>query len=75
MDLPWKGMIPIFITTFLLVFVIFTMVEPSFSCSEATGECSLVSSPGDFILGIAISGVLFLIDMGLVYMILSDIML
>jgi hypothetical protein len=74
-----KGLISIFITTFFLVFILLFMVEPNLICEEVEGsafpECRVSSYSGDFILGVAIAGVLFLLDMGLVYIILSDILI
>ena len=74
--LPVKNLIPIFIVTFIMIFVIFVLVEPSMYCEE-TGDspfpsCNVVEGDGNFILGILIAGVLFLIDMALLYMTLGD---
>lgn len=73
-DLPLKETGVIFIVTFVLVFVVFTMVEPFFHCSGTggAGGCQLAGMMGTFILGLMISGALFLLDMTLLYMILSE---
>lgn len=73
--IPYKNVGLLFLVTFFLVFVIFTMVEPKFHCWDSAGNdipCRSFSIGGDFILGIMISGVLFLFDMLLVYMTLSE---
>lgn len=71
--LPIKNISIIFIATFLLVFVIFTMVEPSLHCPEGDIKaCRFLDISGTFILGIMISGVLFLFDMLMLYMTLSE---
>ncbi|UCD02882.1 MAG: hypothetical protein JSV63_03825 [Candidatus Aenigmatarchaeota archaeon] len=72
--LPIKNIVLIFIVTFLLVFILFTMVEPYFHCHEMIDgtQCRLLDITGEFIFGIAIAGVLFLFDMILLYMTLSD---
>lgn len=78
-ELPIKKLIPIFIVTFLLVFVVFFMVEPYFICEDNLDaiipECTISIINAEFITGIMIVGVLFLLDMALVYMILGDLML
>lgn len=78
-NLPLKSLVPVFITTFFLVFFLFTMVEPNLICTE-TGdsimpECRVKSFSGDFILGLLIVGILFLLDMSLVYLMLGDYLL
>jgi hypothetical protein len=72
-SLPVKKISLIFLVTFLLVFVIFTMVEPNFQCPEGNlQECRFLDISGNFVLGILISGVLFLFDMLMLYMTLSE---
>ncbi|MCD6496593.1 MAG: hypothetical protein J7K54_04950 [Candidatus Aenigmarchaeota archaeon] len=73
--IPYKNVGLVFFVTFILVFVLFTMVEPKFHCYDSYGNdipCRTFSIGGDFILGLLISGVLFLFDMLLVYMTLSE---
>ena len=71
--LPIKNISIIFIATFLLVFVIFTMIEPNLHCPEGDiKDCKFLDISGTFILGIMISGVLFLFDMLMLYMTLSE---
>jgi hypothetical protein len=69
-NLPLKNLAPIFIVSFFLIFVVLFMVEPAFYCDE-TGACTLADS-GSFIMGTLAAGVLFLLDMGLLYMTLMD---
>lgn len=71
-SLPLKSIIIIFIVTFLLVFILFTMVEPYFDCPSIGGGCRLTEVTGNFVIGLMISGVLFLFDMLLLYMTLSE---
>lgn len=75
--LPMRNIVIIFIMTFGLVFVMFTMVEPSLACTDGTGSlfttgCKSISITGNFFLGIMIAGVLFLLDMLFTYMTLSE---
>jgi len=74
-SLPVKNIALIFVATFLLVFVLFTMVEPELNCPD-TGRgvagCRFNAMTGDMILGILIAGVLFLFDMLILYMTLSE---
>ena len=75
--LPKRNIVIIFFVTFGLVFVLFTMVEPSLACTDGTGSlfttgCKSISIKGDFFLGIMIAGVLFLFDMIFTYMTLSE---
>ncbi|MBN1897111.1 MAG: hypothetical protein JW789_05345 [Candidatus Aenigmarchaeota archaeon] len=75
--LPTRNVVIIFSATFFLVYVLFTMVEPSLACTDGTGSlfttgCSTLTITGDFILGVMISGVIFLFDMIIVYMTLSE---
>jgi hypothetical protein len=72
-NLPLKNLIPIFIVSFLLIFVVLFMVEPAFYC-DGNGACSLADA-GGFIMGILAAGILFLLDMGLLYMTLMDIVM
>jgi hypothetical protein len=78
-DLLRKGLIAIFFSTFFLVFVILTMVEPYLYCTGDENtiipECRVMDFSGEFILGVLIGGVLFLLDMGLVYLILAEILI
>lgn len=73
-----KGLISVFLATFALVFVLFTMVEPYITC-EDTGNiipaCRAYTLSGDFILGVAIVMMLFLVDMALVYLLISEVLL
>ncbi len=72
------GIVAIFITTFLLVFTFFTMIEYNLSC---TGEkvnplipkCTVTKGRGgDFILGLFVVGILTMVDMGIVYKVMVD---
>jgi hypothetical protein len=78
-NLPVKNLVPIFIVTFLMIFVIFVMVEPNMYCEDdgvsLFPKCTIVDSGGTFILGLLIAGVLFLLDMALLYMTLCDLMM
>jgi len=73
-SLPIKKISAIFLVTFFLVFVIFTMVEPNFQCPPDGGVsgCRFLDISGNFILGLLIAGVLFLFDMLILYMTLSE---
>jgi len=71
--LPVKKIAMIFFVTFLLVFVIFTMVEPTLHCPGGDiNACRFTDVSSSLILGIMISGVLFLFDMLMLYMTLSE---
>ena len=49
------------------------MVEPAFYCPDIEGgNCRFLNITGEFILGLAVAGILFLFDMVLLYMTLSD---
>jgi hypothetical protein len=73
-SLPLKSLIPIFAVSFLMVFTILFMMEPAMYCGEdvegPTG--CMVTDFNSFITGLLAAGVLFLIDMGLLYMTLGD---
>lgn len=74
-----KEIIGIFAATFLLVFIVLTMVEPNMTCKDTENslfpECKVQNIGGDFILGLAISAVLLLLDLGLVYILISDLVI
>jgi len=80
MKIP-MGIVVIFVSTFFLVFTLFTMVEPSLACSETEADsiiprCNLRQDRGgDFVLGVMLVSVLGLLDMGMVYQILGDFLL
>ena len=77
----WIGVSGIFIVTFFLIFVFFTMIEMSMICSDERGsamvpKCQVIPDRGaDFVLGIVLVAILAMIDMGLVYSVLSDFLL
>lgn len=77
----WVGAAGIFIVTFFLIFIFFTMVEMSMICSEErvnimVPQCQVIPDKGaDFVLGVVLVVVLGLVDMYLVYSILSDFLL
>jgi len=72
------GIVAIFITTFLLVFFFFTMIEYNLSCTEEqvaplVPKCTVTEGGGgDFVLGLFVVGVLTMVDMGIVYKVLID---
>ncbi len=72
------GIVFIFIATFFLVFIFFTMVEFNLECAEDGGDslipkCKIIEGRGgDFVIGILIVGILTLVDVGVVYNILID---
>lgn len=72
------GVVFIFIATFFLVFIFFTMVEFNLICDENSGEsiipkCTIMEGRGgDFVVGIMLVGVLSMIDVGVVYKVLID---
>ncbi|MBN2331015.1 MAG: hypothetical protein JXC85_04305 [Candidatus Aenigmarchaeota archaeon] len=72
------GILFIFIATFFLVFIFFTMVEFNLECAEDGGDsfmpkCRIVEGRGgDFVIGVMLVGVLGMIDMGVVYKVLID---
>ncbi len=73
-NLPLKNIVPIFIVTFVMIFVAFTFIEPSMYCEDSGGavpDCRIMDS-SSFIMGVLASGVLFLLDMALLYMTLGD---
>lgn len=75
-QMPVKNIIFIFIVTFLLVFIVFSVIEPNIYCDDSPDSllkgCRLHAITGDFILAILFSGLLFLFDMLLLYMTLSE---
>ena len=77
----WVGFSAIFIVTFFLILILFTMVEGSLTCTEErvnimVPQCQVIQDRGaDFVLGILLVVVLGLADMYLVYNILSDFLL
>ena len=74
-----KGLVAIFFATFFLVFVVLTMIEPYLFCEGSDDviipECRVIDFSSEFILGMMIAGVLFLLDMGLVYLIIAELIL
>lgn len=73
-----RVLVAIFFTTFFLVFVFIIMIGPSLSCEDTGGlmpECEIIGTFGDFLLGIAIIGILLLVDVALVYVLLSELIL
>lgn len=72
------GVVFIFIATFFLVFIFFTMVEFNLICDGDDGEsiipeCTVIEGRGgDFVVGIMLVGVLSMIDVGVVYKVLID---
>ncbi len=78
-NIPVKKLLPIFIVTFLMIIVVFTVIEPVMYCEETESyipECSLVhGGEGNFIMGVLIAGALFLLDMMLLYMTLGELLL
>lgn len=73
-SLPLKSIVPIFIVSFLMVFAILFMMEPAMYCGEDVEGPSgcMITDFSSFITGLLATGVLFLIDMGLLYMTLGD---
>ena len=76
-NLPLKSLIPIFVVSFFLIFVVLFMVMSSMYCGEEvegpTG-CMIIDF-GTFIPGILVAGMLFLLDMGLLYTVLEDMLI
>jgi hypothetical protein len=72
------GLVFIFIATFLLVFIFFTMVEFNLVCSEDSGDsfvpkCKIAEGRGgDFVIGVMLVGIFTMIDVGVVYKVLID---
>ena len=76
-QMPIRNVIIIFIATFLMIFVVFMMIEPSLVCDSGEGSlfttgCESVTFTQEFFFGIAIAGILFIFDMIIVYMTLSE---
>jgi len=74
-----KGIFAIFLTTFSLVFVLLMMVEPYLECTGPEDaiipDCRVTSFSGEFILGLLACASLFALDLGLVYLLISDLVL
>jgi hypothetical protein len=72
------GVGAIFVVTFLLIFVFFTMVEFNLTCKEDHGDsfiprCQIITGKGgDFVFGVLLVGLLMMADMALIYKILID---
>ena len=71
-----KNLSAIFFVTFFLVFILLLMVQPYIECSDDVNaiipKCRIFTFNGELILGILLAGALFLIDLGIVYLLLSD---
>jgi hypothetical protein len=72
------GVAGIFILTFLLIFIFFTMVEYNLTCADLQEdtiipECQITAGRGgDFVLGVLLVGLVMMGDMALIYKILID---
>ncbi len=72
------GVAFIFISTFFLVFIFFTMVEFNLVCAGYSGnsfipQCKIMEGRGgDFVIGVMLVGILSMIDIGVVYKVLID---
>jgi len=71
-----RGLLAIFIVTFILVFTLFFMIEPNLYCvneiDDPIPQCRVMAISGDFILGLVVVAIMFLLDMAFVYMLLAD---
>jgi len=71
-----KNLSAIFLVTFFLVFILLLMVQPYIDCTEDLNaiipECRIFTFTGELMLGLLLAGALFLIDLGIVYLLLSD---